>query len=123
MSLLRSLGTATLAAALSMAGAAFALGDPPPWAHANGRSNFLEGGPARSHAVVSGTIVGVDYGAATILVDTPDGRRVPVAVTPTTSIFRDSGFASLSDIGRGARVSIDVTEIDGRLVAQIIRIH
>jgi Cu/Ag efflux protein CusF len=72
--------------------------------------------------VLSGTIVGVDYGSASILVGTQRGV-VPVAVTPTTSIFRGSGFASFSDLGRGARVEVDFTQIDGRLVAQIIRIR
>ena len=79
-------------------------------------------GAPHSHAVVSGVIAGVDYGAAVILVATPHGV-VPVAVTPTTSIIRGSSYASLADLGRGARVSADVSEIDGRLIAQIIRIR
>jgi hypothetical protein len=130
MAVLRNLAAATLASVLATAGCtAIALGDPPPWAHGNGHgngkghaaSNDDQGNP-KSHATVSGTIAGIDYGSASILVDTPHGM-VPVAVTPTTSIFRGSTFASFSDLGRGARVSVDVTEIDGRLIAQIIRIH
>lgn len=136
MALFRSFVAATLASVLAAAGStAIALGDPPPWAHGNGNGNGNgnghgkhhssseeQGGNPKSHATVSGTIAGIDYGSASILVDTPRGM-VPVAVTPTTSIFRGSSFASLSDLGRGARVSVDVTEIDGRLIAQIIRIH
>jgi hypothetical protein len=112
-----------LAAALLAAGGAFALADPPPWAHGHGRT-FVQGQPSsgQSHGVIAGTIAGVDYGSARLLLATPRGL-VPVAVTPTTSIFRGSGFASLADLARGARVSIDFSEIEGRLVAQIIRIR
>lgn len=123
MASFRTLAAATLAAALLAASGSMALADPPPWAHGHGHVRESEGaGSPRSHATVSGTIAGVDYGSASILIDTPRGM-VPVAVTPTTSIFRGSSFASFSDLGRGARVSVDVTEIDGRLIAQIIRIR
>lgn len=126
MAFFRTLAAATLASVLLAAGAAPAFADPPPWAHGHGHNRGEAedqgGGSPRSHATVSGTIAGVDYGSASILVDTARGL-VPIAVTPTTSIFRGSTFASLSDLGRGARVSIDVTEIDGRLIAQIIRIR
>ena len=132
MAFFRTFAAATLAAALGVAGtASYALADPPPWAHGGGhgkghsKNSDDQGNPQgnpRSHATVSGTIVGVDYGSASLLVETPRGV-VPVAVTPTTSIFHGSTFASFSDLGRGAHVSIDVTEIDGRLIAQIIRIR
>lgn len=123
MASFRTLAAVTLAAALAAAGGTLAFADPPPWAHGHGHQERASAAPAPSaHGVISGTIAGVDYGAASILVATPHGV-VPVAVTPTTSIFRGSGFASFSDLGRGARVSIDFSEIDGRLVAQIIRIR
>jgi hypothetical protein len=48
---------------------------------------------------------------------------VPIAVTPSTSIFRGENFASFTELERGSRVDVDVSEIDGRLVAQIIRIR
>lgn len=120
----RTVAAAALAAALAAASGSMALADPPPWAHGHGhaRQSSEGGGSPRSHATVSGTIAGIDYGSASILIDTPRGM-VPVAVTPTTSIFRGSSFASFSDLGRGAHVSVDVTEIDGRLIAQIIRIR
>jgi hypothetical protein len=124
MARVRTLAAATLAAALVAAGGAFALADPPPWAHGHGRK-LMEGPPPGSqaqHGVIAGTIAGIDYGSASLLVSTPRGL-VPVAVTPTTSIFRGSGFASLADLARGAHVSIDFSEIEGRLVAQIIRIR
>lgn len=129
MALLRTIAAATLAAALAAAGGAgIALADPPPWAHGHGHGHGNSSdapqsqGSPKSHATVSGTIAGIDYGSASIIVATPRGM-VPVAVTPTTSIFRGSTFASFSDLGRGAHVSVDVTEIDGRLIAQIIRIR
>jgi hypothetical protein len=125
MALLRTLAAATLASVLLAAGAAPAFADPPPWAHGHGHNRDDagdQGGGPRSHATVSGTIAGVDYGSASIIIDTGHGL-VPVAVTPTTSIFRGSAFASFSDLGRGARVSVDVTQIEGRLIAQIIRIR
>lgn len=125
MALFRPFAATMLAAVLLAAGGSMASADPPPWAHGHRHKQNQNGdqsaGP-RSHATVSGTIAGVDYGSASILVETPRGT-VPVAVTPTTSIFRGSTFASFSDLGRGARVSVDVTEIDGRLIAQIIRIR
>lgn len=113
---------AALAAVFAAAGGAFAFADPPPWAHGHGHGR--EAAPAfRSHGAIAGTIVGVDYGDASILVGTPHGV-VPVAVTPTTSIFRGSRFASFSDLDRGARVEVDFTQgPSGRLVAQIIRIR
>lgn len=97
-----------------------AVADPPPWAH--GRLRSMPFDAARSHATVSGTIVGIDYADASILVATPHGR-VPIAVTPSTSIFRGPGFASFAELGRGAHVDVDVSDVGGRLVAQIIRIR
>ncbi len=120
MAWLRIFATATLAATLGAAGIGFALADPPPWTHGHG-APFADG-LARSHAVVSGRVVGVDFATASILVETSHGR-VPIAVTPSTSIFRGENFASFAELGRGSRVDIDVSEIGGRLVAQIIRIR
>ena len=126
MALLRTFATAVLAAAFLAAAGCFALADPPPWSHGHGhhgRGEAEAAAPAAgAHGVISGTIAGVDYGAASIIIATSHGL-VPVAVTPTTSIFRGSGFASFADLARGARVSVDFSEIGGRLVAQIIRIR
>ncbi len=123
MALFRTITAATLAAALAAgAGVAIAIADPPPWAHAHGHKSEEGEATPRSHATVSGTIAGIDYLNASILIATPRGL-VPVAVTPTTSIFRGSTFAAFSDLGRGARVSVDVSQVDGRLIAQIIRIR
>jgi hypothetical protein len=118
MAWLRIFTSATLAAVLGTAGAAFAFDDPPPWAHGQ---PFVDAA-ARSHAVVSGRVVGIDFATASILVETSHGR-VPIAVTPSTNIFRGEDFVSFAEIGRGSRVDVDVSEIAGRLVAQIIRIR
>ena len=123
MAFFRTAVSAGLAAVLAAACGTAAPADPPPWAHGHGhRPPVQASGAARSHGVVTGTIIGVDYGSASIVVGTSRGV-VAVAVTPSTSIFRGSGFASFSDLARGARVSVDVSEIDGRLIAQIIRIR
>ncbi len=102
-----------MAAALAAAGGGFALSNPPAHAHARA---------GRSHFAITGTVVGIDYGAASMQISTARGV-VPVAVTPTTNIFRGGGLASFADLGRGARVTVDVSSMEGRLVAQIIRIH
>lgn len=135
MAVFRLFASVLLAAVLGTARGAFALADPPPWAHGHGHGHHAEApqpafrppavlpfSAARAHGNLSGKVVGVDYGAASILVDTPHGL-VPVAVTPTTSIIRGSTNASLADLGRGARISVDVTQVGGQLTAQIIRIH
>jgi hypothetical protein len=123
MAIFRVLAASALAAVLWAAGGCFAFADPPPWAHGHhGHSRSFEGNSAPSHGAVSGTVVGVDYAMGSILVATPRGI-VPVAVTPSTSIFRGSRFGSFADLGRGARVTVDFSAEDGRLIAQIIRIR
>jgi hypothetical protein len=125
MAVFRAFTVATLAAVLAAAGGGFALADPPPWAHGHGHGHArtVDVAPgAPSHGVLSGVLVGVDYAMGSILVGTPRGV-VPVAVTPTTSIFHGSRFASFADLARGARVTVDFSAIEGRLVAEIIRIR
>ncbi|HZT14038.1 MAG TPA: hypothetical protein VFA29_14660 [Candidatus Baltobacteraceae bacterium] len=82
----------------------------------------VEAPPPKAHAVVSGTVIGVDYGAANIVVGTPHGA-VPIAVTPTTSIIHGATYASLADLGRGSRVIVHVVQFGRRLIAQIIHIR
>lgn len=122
MAFLRRLAAATVAGALWAAGAGFALADPPD-SHGHRHARTVQGVPAsRSHGVVSGTVVGIDYAMGNIMVATPRGV-LPFAVTPSTSIFRGQGFGSLADLGRGARITVDFSAADGRLIAQIIRIR
>ncbi len=115
MAVLRTLKTAMLAAVLAAASAALAFADPPPGHHGHAQ------GRAQADGVIAGTVVAVNYGMASIVVKTARGS-VPVAVTPTTSVFRGSGFASFADLGKGMHVTVDVSRSEGHLVAQIIRI-
>ncbi|MBC5811577.1 MAG: hypothetical protein GIW95_12105 [Candidatus Eremiobacteraeota bacterium] len=110
-------------AALTAFAAVPALADPPPWAHGLGVYNTDdEQGPASGRGVIAGSIVGVDYSDGAMVVATKS-RRVQIQVTPSTSIFfGNHGYATLSDLARGSRVEVFVSQIDGRLVAQIIRI-
>lgn len=119
MDVMRRFGIAVLAAALALAGANSALADPPPWAHARDHANMFV---APRQGVVSGVVVFVDYASSRIVVNTPHGA-VPILVTPSTSIFHGRSDTSFAEIARGSRVDVDVSELGGVLVAQIIRIH
>lgn len=116
---IRVFSAAVFAALLAAAGAGFAIADPPPWAHPHLRAANPQ---PRAHAVIVGTVVGIDYGSAALMVATNRGV-VPVAVTPSTNIFRGSSYASFADLGRGAHVEIEAADISGRLIAQLIRIR
>ena len=124
MASFRTFRLATLAAILTVAGGALAIADPPPWSHGHhGHTRAAEAASdSLGHGALSGVLVGVDYATGNILVATSRGV-IPVAVTPTTSIFRGSRFASFADLSRGARVTVDVSAIEGHLVAEIIRIR
>ncbi|HZZ65702.1 MAG TPA: hypothetical protein VFE17_09410 [Candidatus Baltobacteraceae bacterium] len=113
---------AAFAAALWAAGGCLALADPPPWAHGHRHTHSVEAVSPGQHGVLSGTVVGIDYAMGSIMVATPRGV-VPLAVTPSTSIFRGAGFGSLADLARGARVSIDFSATGGHFIAQIIRVR
>lgn len=117
----------TLVAAVSMAACVTApvFADPPAWAHAHGLGVYRsenEQGHASDRGVITGSIVGVDYANGAMILATNRGR-VEIQVTPSTTIFfGNHGYATLSDLARGSRVQVFVSQIDGRLVAQIIRI-
>ncbi len=88
----------------------------------SGVYNSFEAGKASHDAgVVRGTIQHVDYGTGEIVVRTQRGA-VAIAVLPSTSIYVHSQYATLADLHRGASVEISVSEVDGRLVAQIIHL-
>ncbi len=129
MAFVRSLFGILNVAALCAAAATPALADPPPWADGHSQaspgifSNSSSGDRATDRGVLHGRIVGVDYSNGSLVLTTGHGRTEAVQVTPGTSIFfgRD-GFATLSDLTRGRMVDVFVSQIAGRLVAQIIRI-
>jgi hypothetical protein len=90
--------------------------DPPGSPYAG------EQGTAKDRGVIKGDIASVDYGRGQLVVNSSRGK-VSVTVLPTTGIFRGSNdYAALSDLTVGTRVEISVSEIGGRLIAQIIRI-
>ena len=97
-----------------------AVADPP--SPGNNLYRSLESGsPSRPAARVHGVIESVDYASGTLVVRGNKGTTV-VAVVPSTSIYGGGGYAGLSDLRRGQNVEISVYEIDGRLVAQSIRL-
>lgn len=119
----RTLAAAALALVLAGAGGGYALAGPPPWAHGHHDRGAAAPGPAQpAQGELSGTIESVDYGGPTITIGTPRGP-VLVVVTPTTSIYRGAQFATLSDLTRGTRVTVDFSSSGGQFVAQIIRIR
>jgi len=79
------------------------------------------GSPSRPAARVHGVIESIDYASGTLVVRS-GGRDTVVAVVPSTSIYGGGGYAGLSDLRRGQQVEISVYEVDGRLVAQSIRL-
>ena len=121
----RSILTLIAAATLAVLSAGPVLADPPPWAQAHGLGIYSgddEQGRASERGVLSGSIVGVDYASGAMVLATNRGR-VEIQITPSTSIFfGNHGYATLSDLARGSRVAVFVSQINGRLVAQIIRI-
>ncbi|HEY8314516.1 MAG TPA: DUF5666 domain-containing protein [Candidatus Baltobacteraceae bacterium] len=125
MASFRAFGISLLVAALVTGASSHALADPPPWSHGHGHSGYAMegGGSARDRGAISGTVTSVDYSTGSLSLDTPRGH-VEVQVTPSTNVFRGkSGYAALTDLHPGTHVQVFVSEVDGRLIAQIIRIH
>ena len=93
------------------------LADPP----VNVYNSFEAGKSAHDAGMVKGEVESVDYSSGTIVVRTGHGRA-EVAVLPSTTIYKGDQYATLADIHRGLSVAISVSDVDGRLVAQIIRL-
>lgn len=81
-----------------------------------------EDAQARDRGVVQGEIVGVDFERGILRLQTQRGR-VDVQILPSTSILRRGQNGTIADLTQGVRVSVNVSEVGGRLVAQIIRMH
>ena len=96
----------------------------PGGLNVDNRNNIFSSGEAlgKARGNIDGTIVSVNYSGNTIVVSGAEGRQA-IMILPTTSIFRNSGNASISDLAPGMRVTVSVSDINGALVAQIIRIH
>lgn len=83
----------------------------------------LESGKAAHDAgVVRGVIADVDYSGGMLTIKTRGHDVVSVAVVPSTAIYQRAQYGTFSDLHRGQTVEISVYEVDGRLVAQTIRL-
>ncbi len=117
--------TKLLALALIL-GSSFALplraaADPPQPSPNNLYRSLESGSPSHPAARVNGVIESIDYSSGTLVVRTGN-HMTEVAIVPSTSIYGSGGYAGLSDLRSGQKVEISVYEVDGRLVAQSIRL-
>jgi hypothetical protein len=89
----------------------------------NGENQDEEQSEARAAGIISGSVIGVDYAHGFIRLA---GARGPVdiVVLPGTAIIRRSNaYGTIADLVRGAHVSVYVSQVGGRLVAELIRIR
>jgi|GEM_PF-7105495 len=74
--------------------------------------------------VLDGDIVGIDYARGILHVQTARRGRVDVVILPSTNIMRRGDqYGTIANLAQGAHISVYVSEVAGRLTAQIIRIH
>ena len=79
---------------------------------------------SRDRGVLEGDIAGVDYARGILHLQTARRGRVDVLVLPSTNIMRRGDqYGTIADLAQGAHISVYVSEVAGRLTAQIIRIH
>lgn len=79
--------------------------------------------PGRDRGTVRGEIVGVDYGRGSLEIVLPSRQHVVVDVPPSAAIFRGRNTLGIADLRAGMTVEVSLSEIEGRLVAQIIRVR
>lgn len=83
----------------------------------------LESGKAAHNAgVVRGIIENVDYSGGMVTIRTRGHELVSIAVVPSTAIYQRDQYGTFSDLRHGQSVEISMYEVDGRLVAQSIRV-
>jgi hypothetical protein len=107
-----------LALAPPLAAAAQSQGQAPPVPLYRA---FDSGATSTDRGTIAGTVVSVDYSAGTLVLKTAKGDA-RVAILPSTSIYEHDQYATLADIKKGSSLSVDVNEVDGRLIAQIIHV-
>lgn len=78
---------------------------------------------ARDRGVVQGEIVGIDFERGVLHLQTQRRGRVDIQILPSTSIVRRGQYGTIADLTQGTHVSVNVSEVGGRLVAQIIRMR
>ena len=76
---------------------------------------------SRDRGRINGEVLMVDYPRGVLSIGTRRGQ-ITVLVLPSTTIFRGPNYATLTDLTRGMHVQIEASEVDGRLIAQIIRV-
>ena len=95
--------------------AAIAAPTPPPEAAQD---------EARNGGTLQGRIFGVDFQRNVIGVDAGGRGRIEVIVMPSTSIqAHDSAYHAFTDLKPGQHVEIMSSVVDGKYVAQIIKIR
>ena len=120
---LRRLRLLPLFAALLALASGFLIAAPQTVRAQEGTQFEADESAARNRGVVQGEILSVDYARGMLDLQTRRGR-VTIALTPGTGIMRgDHQYATVADLVPHARVSVYVSEINGRLVAQLIRIQ
>ena len=78
---------------------------------------------ARARGVITGSVVGVDYAHGVVRLIS--GRGVlDIVILPGTSIIRPGNqYGTIADLVRGTRVAVYVSQVGGRLMAELIRIR
>ena len=104
--------------------AVLAAGAPPAYAQKHSGAAFLsnDARPGQDRGTIRGEIQAVDFGHGQIAVVLSNHRRVVIDVPPGAAIFRGHRTLGISDLSTGMMVEISLSEIEGRLVAQIIRV-
>ena len=86
--------------------------------------DFESATSAHDRGVISGDIVSIDYARGIVEIQTARRGRVVVQMLPSTAVLRHGDqYGSIGDLAHGVRVSVNVSEVDGRLVAEMIRIR
>ena len=78
---------------------------------------------ARARGIINGSVAGVDYAHGVVRVVSGRGV-VDIMVLPGTGIVRPGNqYGTIADLVRGTRVAVYVSQVGGRLVAELIRIR
>ena len=102
----------------------FAAQQHPAIVVADEQDDFESASSAHDRGVISGDVVSIDYARGIVEIQTPKRGRLSVQMLPSTGVLRRGDqYGSIGDLSRGVHVSVNVSEVDGRLVAEMIRIH
>lgn len=77
----------------------------------------------RDGGLIEGRITTIDFQRSSLSVDSPARGKLDVSVMPSTSIeMKAAGYHAITDLRSGERVEIVSSVINGKFVAQIIRV-